>query len=80
MLLEKRVLITGGGGFLGSHLRERLLADGKNIVCIDNFTGSPSFSMPAERLMAIGKRMLKPLVRSKNNPTRHFILKIISCS
>ena len=38
--LHKRVLVTGGAGFLGSHLCERLLADGNDVLCIDNyFTG-----------------------------------------
>ena len=37
MHLEKRVLITGGAGFLGSHLCERLLADGAVVICADNF-------------------------------------------
>jgi UDP-glucuronate decarboxylase len=37
MHLENRVLITGGAGFLGSHLCERLLADGSVVVCVDNF-------------------------------------------
>ena len=37
MHLEKRILVTGGAGFLGSHLCERLLADGTSIVCLDNF-------------------------------------------
>ncbi len=38
---SQRVLVTGGGGFLGSHLCERLLADGCEVVCLDNFfTGS----------------------------------------
>jgi UDP-glucuronate decarboxylase len=37
MHLEKRVLVTGGAGFLGSHLCERLLANGANVVCVDNF-------------------------------------------
>jgi UDP-glucuronate decarboxylase len=37
MHLEKRVLITGGAGFLGSHLCERLLAAGAVVVCVDNF-------------------------------------------
>jgi UDP-glucuronate decarboxylase len=37
MHLEKRILITGGAGFLGSHLCERLLADGSIILCVDNF-------------------------------------------
>jgi len=38
---RKRILITGGAGFLGSHLCERLLADGHDVLCVDNFfTGS----------------------------------------
>lgn len=37
----KRILITGGAGFLGSHLCERLLGEGHEILCVDNFyTGS----------------------------------------
>jgi UDP-glucuronate decarboxylase len=35
--LRKRVLVTGGAGFLGSHLCERLLADGHDVLCVDNF-------------------------------------------
>ena len=39
--IRKRVLVTGGAGFLGSHLCERLLADGHDVLCVDNFfTGS----------------------------------------
>jgi UDP-glucuronate decarboxylase len=37
MHLETRILITGGAGFLGSHLCERLLADGTAVLCVDNF-------------------------------------------
>jgi UDP-glucuronate decarboxylase len=37
MHLETRVLVTGGAGFLGSHLCERLVADGGNVICVDNF-------------------------------------------
>ena len=33
----KRVLVTGGAGFIGSHLCERLLARGDEVLCIDNF-------------------------------------------
>lgn len=33
----KRILVTGGAGFLGSHLCERLLRDGNEILCVDNF-------------------------------------------
>src|SRR5499427_4647920 len=37
-----RVLITGGAGFIGSHLCERFLADGDDVICMDNFlTGTP---------------------------------------
>ena len=32
-----RILVTGGAGFIGSHLCERLLADGHEVVCLDNF-------------------------------------------
>jgi UDP-glucuronate decarboxylase len=34
---RKRVLVTGGAGFLGSHLCERLLAEGCDVLCVDNF-------------------------------------------
>jgi len=34
---RKRVLVTGGAGFLGSHLCERLLNDGCDVICLDNF-------------------------------------------
>lgn len=34
---RKRVLVTGGAGFLGSHLCERLLSDGAEVLCLDNF-------------------------------------------
>jgi UDP-glucuronate decarboxylase len=37
MHLQKRILVTGGAGFLGSHLCERLLAAGGDLVCVDNF-------------------------------------------
>ncbi len=37
MHLQKRVLVTGGAGFLGSHLCERLLEMGHDVLCVDNF-------------------------------------------
>ena len=37
MHLRKRVLVTGGAGFLGSFLCERLLAEGSDVICVDNF-------------------------------------------
>ena len=40
-MLRKRVLVTGGAGFLGSHLCERLLSEGADVLCVDNyFTGT----------------------------------------
>ena len=39
--MRKRVLVTGGAGFIGSHLSERLLGEGNEVICVDNFfTGS----------------------------------------
>jgi len=35
--VRRRVLVTGGAGFIGSHLCERLLADGHDVLCVDNF-------------------------------------------
>jgi UDP-glucuronate decarboxylase len=37
MHLKKRILVTGGAGFLGSHLCERLLNEGHDVICVDNF-------------------------------------------
>jgi UDP-glucuronate decarboxylase len=44
---KKRILITGGAGFLGSHLCERLLNEGHDIICVDNyFTGTKQNILP----------------------------------
>jgi UDP-glucuronate decarboxylase len=41
--IRRRVLVTGGAGFLGSHLCDRLIADGHDVLCVDNFfTGTRS--------------------------------------
>jgi NAD dependent epimerase/dehydratase family len=39
----QRVVVTGGAGFLGSHLCDALLAEGANVLCLDNFlTSTPA--------------------------------------
>jgi UDP-glucuronate decarboxylase len=54
--LKKRVLVTGGAGFLGSHLCDRLIGEGHEVICVDNFftgtkrniehlLGNPSFEL-----------------------------------
>jgi UDP-glucuronate decarboxylase len=35
--MKKRILVTGGAGFIGSHLYERLLDEGNEVICVDNF-------------------------------------------
>ncbi len=41
-MYKPTVVVTGGAGFLGSHLCDRMLAEGMNVICIDNFlTGNP---------------------------------------
>ncbi|MFZ5940701.1 MAG: UDP-glucuronic acid decarboxylase family protein [Bacteroidota bacterium] len=41
--MKKRILVTGGAGFIGSHLCEKLLREGNEVICVDNyFTGSKS--------------------------------------
>jgi UDP-glucuronate decarboxylase len=43
MGVMKRILVTGGAGFIGSHLCERLIKDGNEVICLDNyFTGHKS--------------------------------------
>src|SRR3954468_4304118 len=55
---RKRVLVTGGAGFLGSHLCERLVADGADVLCVDNF-----YTGTKENLRAVAAEPLFELLR-----------------
>jgi len=46
-LASDAVLITGGAGFIGSHLAERLVADGRPVVILDNFSTGPRANLAA---------------------------------
>src|SRR5882757_2208780 len=60
MKMTKHILVTGGAGFIGSHLVERLLKDGKSVVIIDDFsTGN------LENLCAVKKNPRMKIVRAK---------------
>lgn len=62
---RKRILVTGGAGFLGSHLSERLLADGHEVLCVDNLvTGS---KRNIEHL--VGDPCFTPTARACTMPT-----------
>jgi UDP-glucuronate decarboxylase len=50
MALIKRILVTGGAGFLGSHLCERLVGEGHDVLCLDNFFTSQKSNV--EHLLA----------------------------
>jgi len=61
--MAKKVLITGGAGFLGSHLSEVLLASGHEVLCVDNyFTGNKNNILPlldngAINMLGLAKRV-----------------------
>ena len=43
--MSKRILVTGGAGFLGSHLCDRLVAQGDEVVCLDNLFTSQKLNI-----------------------------------
>jgi len=45
MTATQRILVTGGAGFLGSHLCERFVAEGHDVICLDNFFTSQKFNI-----------------------------------
>ena len=64
MHLRKRVLVTGGSGFLGSHLCERLLQEGCEVICVDNIFASSKQNiehlLPNLRLEVISHDITSP--------------------
>ena len=59
----KRILITGGAGFIGSHLTDRLLADGDEVLVIDNFSTARRDSLtPHDRLTVVEGTIADPPV------------------
>jgi UDP-glucuronate 4-epimerase len=58
--MSERILLTGAAGFIGSHLAERLLADGHEVVGVDNF--DPFYS-PAEKRLNLAKATAHPAFR-----------------
>jgi UDP-glucuronate decarboxylase len=63
---RRRILVTGGAGFLGSHLCERLLSTGAEVICLDNFfTGSRSnvaHLLPEPRFEIVRHDIVQPLL------------------
>ncbi|WP_322906530.1 UDP-glucuronic acid decarboxylase family protein [Paenibacillus campi] len=61
--MSKRILVTGGAGFLGSHLIDRLLARGDDVVCVDNLqTGSlKNIAHVLERITFVEHDIVQPL-------------------
>ena len=61
-----RILITGGAGFIGSHLCEKLLANGDDVLCLDNFfTGSKDnirHMMPSDRFELVRHDIIEPIL------------------
>ena len=49
MSSSQRVLVTGGAGFIGSHLVERLLLDGHEVVAVDNLSDRPLIAAMVDR-------------------------------
>lgn len=64
--ISKTALVTGGGGFLGSHLCRRLLQDGSRVICLDNFsTSSPknlTAPMANSRFQILDHDITEPLM------------------
>ena len=63
----KKILITGGAGFLGSHLCDRLIEQGNHVICLDSlFTGNEKNIQHLEKNRNIIKNKKQVLINPKN--------------
>ena len=70
----KRILVTGGAGFIGSHLCERLLDRGDEVICLDNFfTGRKRNIMSGNRMTVAPCSLDLPKlsIGQRNEPAHH---------
>jgi nucleoside-diphosphate-sugar epimerase len=77
---SRKILVTGGAGFLGSHLCDKLLRDGHSVVCVDNFQTGLERNVAelarSERAMLIRHDITAPLTADADEiynlaPARH---------
>ena len=78
MALQKNVLVTGGAGFIGSHLCERLLKGGYSVVCLDNFDSYYDPNLKIRNVEQISKKspglftMITGDIRNRDHLTEAF--------
>ena len=69
-MIKKKVLVTGGAGFLGSHLCDRLLKGGNEVVCLDNY-----FTGQKQNILHLLENPFFELIR--HDVTMPFLLKLM---
>ena len=57
---HKKILVTGGAGFIGSHLCEKLLLQGHEVICLDNYFTSSKSKLVYKSLPEDGQKHSKP--------------------